>query len=311
MGDREAATGAGPGGEERGDRLVSFLLAGGSVRGAVVHGSRLIAEMRRRHELGILETVVLGRAFLGIALMSSGLKGEDRLALQIACSGPIAGLSVEANAAGEIRGFLERVPIPLDGPVEDLDLRRFFGAGLLSVTRVIEGARRPFTGRVDLRFGNLALDLAHYFLVSEQIPTAFNLSLPLDRGGEVTGAGGLMLQAMPEAEERTLAELEGIVAALPSLGERFARGETPEAVVAETFAAWSPALLASRPVAFRCPCHRARIASLLHLLPIQDLKEMRDGGPFPIEIRCRNCGARYPFSREEIARIYGSRHPDN
>ena len=217
MGDREAATGAGPGGEERGDRLVSFLLAGGSVRGAVVYGSRLIAEMRRRHELGILETVVLGRAFLGIALMSSGLKGQDRLALQIACSGPIAGLSVEANAAGEIRGFLERVPIPLDGPVEDLDLRRFFGAGLLSVTRVIEGARRPFTGRVDLRFGNLALDLAHYFLVSEQIPTAFNLSLPLDRGGEVTGAGGLMLQAMPEAEERTLAAVSYTHLTLPTI----------------------------------------------------------------------------------------------
>ncbi|MEJ5360366.1 MAG: Hsp33 family molecular chaperone HslO [Desulfobacterales bacterium] len=294
-----------------GDRLVRFLLAGGSIRGAVVDGSRLVADMRRRHELGILETVVLGRAFLGLALLSSGLKGADRLALQISCTGPIRGLSVEANAAGELRGFLEQVPIPVEGPLEDLDLRRFFGAGLLSVTRVIEGARRPFTGRVELRYGNLALDLAHYCLVSEQIPTAFNLSVPLDREGRVPGAGGLMLQAMPEAEDRVLAELEALVADFPSLGERFARGETPGGVIESAFAPWKPTVLDSRPVAFRCPCHRARIESLLHLLPIQDLKEMRDVGPFPIEIRCRNCGARYPFQREEIARIYGSRYPDN
>ncbi len=294
-----------------GDRLVGFLLAGGSIRGAVVDGSRLVAEMRRRHELGVLETVVLGRAFLGLALLSSGLKGRDRLALQISCTGPIRGLSVEANASGELRGFLEQVPIPLEGPLEDLDLRRFFGAGLLSVTRVIEGARRPFTGRVELAYGNLALDLAHYCLVSEQIPTAFNLSLPLDRDGAVPGAGGLMLQAMPEAKDRVLADLEAIVSALPSLGERFARGESPEAVINGVFAPWRPAVLHSRAIVFRCPCHRARIASLLHLLPISELKEMRDHGPFPIEIRCRNCNARYPFGREEIARIYGSRYPDN
>ena len=57
------------------DRLHNFLLADGIVRGAVLHGTHMVNEMRANHELGILETLVLGRAYLGIALMSANIKG--------------------------------------------------------------------------------------------------------------------------------------------------------------------------------------------------------------------------------------------
>jgi len=122
--------------------------------------------------------------------MSAGLKGDDRVALQINCTGPVKGLSVEANAYGEVRGYLKRVPIPVDKPMEDFNLSRFFGAGLLSVTKTLRDAKQPFTGKVELRYGNIAQDLAYYCMTSEQIPTAFNLSIKFDKQGEVTGAGG-------------------------------------------------------------------------------------------------------------------------
>jgi molecular chaperone Hsp33 len=134
--------------------------------------------------------------------MAADLKGDDRVAMQINCSGPVKGLSVEANAFGEVRGYLKRVPIPVEAPVQDFDLSGFFGAGILSVTRYLQSAKQPFTGQVELRHGNIAQDLAYYFLTSEQVPTAFNLSIRFDREGEVIGAGGLCLQAMTGA--RTL-----------------------------------------------------------------------------------------------------------
>ena len=40
------------------DRIYNFLLAGGAVRGAILHGTRMVNEMRANHELGILETLV-------------------------------------------------------------------------------------------------------------------------------------------------------------------------------------------------------------------------------------------------------------
>ena len=60
------------------DRLYNFLLADGAIRGAILNGTRMINEMRVNHELGILETLVLGRAYLGAGLMSANLKGADR-----------------------------------------------------------------------------------------------------------------------------------------------------------------------------------------------------------------------------------------
>jgi hypothetical protein len=66
------------------DRLYNFSLAGGTVRGVIMNGTRMVNEMRANHELGILETLVLGRAYLGGALMTADLKGNDRISLHLA-----------------------------------------------------------------------------------------------------------------------------------------------------------------------------------------------------------------------------------
>jgi molecular chaperone Hsp33 len=195
--------------------------------------------------------------------------------------------------------------------MEDFDLSSFFGAGFLSVTRTLQDAKRPFTGQVELRYGNIAKDLAYYYLTSEQIPTAFNLSIKFNPNGEVTGAGGLFLQAMPQASERLTVELEDLVLRFPSLGDVFSGERTPEAVAAEVFASHSPKFLSDRRVEFMCHCSRERLTNILRMLPIDELRELRDKGPFPLEMRCHNCNTPYEFSREEIEDIYGSRYPLN
>jgi molecular chaperone Hsp33 len=175
------------------DRLYTFVLADGALRGVIMNGTRMVNEMRSNHGLGILETLALGRAYVGVGLMASILKGNDRLKLQIECSGPIKGMTVEGNAYGEVRGYLHQVPIPITQPVESYSLAPFLGAGFLTVTRYLEGTPRPFAGKVILQYGDIAKDLAHYYLTSEQIPTAINLGLQFDQEGKVTGAGGFFL----------------------------------------------------------------------------------------------------------------------
>ena len=289
------------------DRIYKFLLADGDVRGAILHGTRMVNEMRANHELGILETLVLGRAYLGIGLMSASLKGSDAVSLKIECSGPIKGLTVEANAFGEVRGFLKNVPIPIDRPMEDFDLSPFFGAGFLSVIRYIEDAKQPFTGQIALEYGNIAQDLALYFLKSEQIPTAFNLSIKYDRSGEVTGAGGLFLQAMPGADDSLAAELEELVVELPSLGEVFTDGREPEELIQKVFKKYSPRFLANQRIEFMCHCSPERMRQVLRTLPADELNDIRDNGPFPLEMRCHYCNTQYDFGREEIQKLIAGR----
>ncbi len=293
------------------DKLHNFLLAEGAVRGVILNGTRLVNKMRANHELGIMETMVLGRAYLGAALMASILKGNDRLALRFDSSALFKGLVVEANAFGEVRGYLKQVPIPIDKPMEDFDLSPFFGAGFISVTRYLEDAKQPFTGQVELRYGNIAQDLAYYYLTSEQIPTAFNLSIKFDREGEVTGAGGLFLQAMPQAEDRLAAELERRVIDFPSIGEAFSAEKPADELVSEAFAPYAPKFLNTRRVEFMCHCNRERLHSVLAMLPIEDLKDLIENGPFPLRMNCHNCNTAYDFERREIEAIFGSRYPNN
>ncbi len=293
------------------DRLHTFLLADGDVRGVVLNGTRMVNEMRANHELGILETLVLGRAYLGAGLMSAGLKSNDRITLEFDCSGPIKGLTVEVNAFGEVRGFLKNVPIPLTKPMENFDLSPFFGAGYLAVTKHLEDAKHPFTGRIILKYGNIAQDLANYYLTSEQIPTAFNLSIKFDRQGRVTGAGGIFLQAMPQADDELAAALEERVIHLPSLGEVFSDEIDSETVVEKNFKEYSPRFLANHRIEFMCHCNRDRVRSLLMMLPVADLREIRDNGPFPVEMRCHYCNTRYHFAEKDLRIIYGQRYPNN
>ena len=293
------------------DRLHNFMLADGMIRGVIMNGTRMVNEMRANHKLGILETLVLGRAYLGVGLMSANLKGSDRVSIKIECSGPIKGLTVESNAFSEVRGFLNNNSIPMEKPMEDFDLSPFFGAGFLSVTRHLQDAKQPFTGRVILKYGNIAKDLAYYYLTSEQIPTAFNLGIKYDRDGNVIGAGGLLLQAMPDAEESIIEDLENRVTNLPSLGVLFSDNHDSKDIVRTEFANHGPKFLAERRIEFMCHCNQERLKNLITLLPIDELKDIRKNGPFPLEIRCQFCNTPYLFGKEDIQKIYGKRFPDN
>ncbi|MFH1021537.1 MAG: Hsp33 family molecular chaperone HslO [Pseudomonadota bacterium] len=285
------------------DDRTRFLLGDKGVRGVLVRGTGLVKEMRARHGLGLLETLVLGHTCLAAALLATSLKGDkDRLALRIECSGPIKGLVAEGNAAGEVRGYLRQTPIPLEKPLESFDLAPFYGAGFLSVSTHLEGAGQPFTGTIMLEHGNLALDLSQYFQTSEQTPTAIALSIQFDGQGLPKGAGGLLLQAMPGVRPELMAELEERIAGLPSLGRYFADGGGPEGLLTKEFAAFQPELLTTTPVLFACPCSREEITARLLTLPEKDLEELCSG-PFPVETCCHYCNTTYLFSRQDMEEL--------
>ena len=282
------------------DRMYRFFMADDQIRGAVVHTTRMINEMRANHELGPLETLVLGQAYIAAVLMCTGLKGKERLGINIQCSGPIQGLDVEANTFGEVRGFLKTGRIEVEHPEQIKRLSSLFGAGFLSVTKYLEDSPHPYSGQVTLEYGSIAEDLANYFLVSEQIPTGFTLSVFFDEEEKVTGAGGVFLQAMPGVDPDKVAEAEKIIQGITSLGQSFARGVLPEELIMEEFAGLKPRMLGSSRVEFFCRCSREGMEGHLKGLPVKEKQEILDQDEFPLEVRCHNCNSVYRFTREEI-----------
>ena len=285
------------------DGMDIFLVGDSNYRGAVLHGTRLVNQMRANHGLGILETLMLGHAYISAGLLTSLIKGNDKIVLSIDCEGPVRGLIAESNARGEIRGYLRNQPIPVDGPVESFDLSPYIGEGTLSVTRHLEMARNPFTGHARLEYGNLAKDLANYFVHSEQAPTAVSLSIQFDRDGRVTGAGGLFIQALPDSDPEGGAVLEDRVRELPSIGSLFAAGETPAHVIRKYFSEFGAEVIGTRPAEFACHCSRGMYRDYLESLPKGELEDMEENGPFPLRVTCHNCSSSYDYEKEEVHTI--------
>ena len=284
------------------DRVYRFILADRTIKGAIVHTTRMVNEMRANHDLEPLETLILGQAYIAASLLCSGFKDKtDRVSLNIQCSCPIKGLDVESNGYGEVRGYLKTGRIEVKNPEKLKPLSTLYGAGFMTVTKYLENAPVPYSGQVALEYGSIAEDLANYFLVSEQVPTGFRLSVFFDDAQEVRGAGGIFLQAMPGADPAKLAEAEKIIQGIHSLGEVFSKGKTPEEVVLEEFSSLDPRILDSSRVEFFCRCSRERMEGFLKGLSQAEREDMEAKGPFPVEVRCHHCNSLYQFSKEEFS----------
>ena len=289
------------------DRVHTFLMANDTIKCAFINGTRMVKEMRANFRYGVLETLVAGHAYLACGLMSTTLKGEDRLNLRVDCSGPIKGFSAEVNARGEIRGYLKQSPIPLDKPMTDFNLSPFFGSGFLTLTKSLEDMKQPYTGQVMIQHGSIAKDLAHYFFTSEQTPTVFILSVHFDSVGEVKGAGGLLLQTMPGVSDTTFDEIEAIIADFPSPGKLMSEHKNPVDIVTSCFHSFEPRALDHERVEFFCSCTEEKIGGYIAMLPINDLRDMADNGPFPIATRCHNCNTEYLFPQDVVREMFEKR----
>ncbi|MDD3815293.1 MAG: Hsp33 family molecular chaperone HslO [Desulfocapsaceae bacterium] len=290
-----------------GSHIQTFLLADKSIRGVILDGTLLVQEMQNRHELGALETLILGQAMLVTALMASLLKGQDGIGLRIDCTGPVKGLVTEATAKGEVRGYLKQVPIPLLRPLDSFEsihnLNPYWQDGLLTISHYLEGSRQPFNGNIALQSGNIASEVTHYYQISEQLPTAMNVTVFLDIEGKVAGAGGLLLQSMPGTSDKLFTTLEQKTKNLPSLGKALARGQKISPWLHKQFAPFHLDILGEHPVHFYCRCDALRIRRLLLHLPLADLEEMRDNGPFPVQVSCHFCNKEYHFDQQTLTEL--------
>ncbi len=284
------------------DRREVFLL-GDSLRLSAVSATRLVNEMRANHKTGLVETYILAQGYIAGALLSSEVKGNDRIQLSIECGGPVKGMTVEAWACGAVRGYLVNNPIPLDKPLSSLDTSPLFGPGFLTITKILEGSKTPFSGQIMMEYGHLAQDLSLYYTKSEQTPSIFVLSIDFDREGRVWGAGGVMIQALPECDESLLGKLEEMAPSLNNMGSIIGKGMKIRDWVESTFSSLSTTYLGHTPIGFSCPCNEKNFRSYLLSLPEKEKKEILKG-EFPLVLQCYNCGTEYKFSEEQLKELF-------
>jgi molecular chaperone Hsp33 len=292
------------------DNMSIFMLNDGRYRGALLDATQMVQEMRTQHETGVIETYALGETYIAAGLLTSMLKGNDRLGIVFECGGPIKGISVEVNAEGSVRGYLKNNPIPLEEIPESLDLSMLFGPGFLSITKYLEGSKQPFSGQVMITYGSIAKDLAHYYTTSENTPTAFNLSVKFDTEGKLIGAGGLYIQKMPSEnqdeneDDKEAGDIQEVLSKMQSIGLSLAEGRNLSEILSGNFNNFKPDVIGSRSIRFNCSCDKEIFRTYLGGLKKEDKVDLLENGPFPLITLCHNCNTKYEFTKKELKEIY-------
>ncbi len=289
------------------DKLVRAISSDGLVQAVAVSTREITERARNIHTTLPVATAALGRALAAASMMGNALKGEGAsLTLQIKGGGPLGTVLAVSDSEGNVRGYVQDpfVDIPLR-PDGKLDVGGAVGCdGNLTVIKDI-GMKEPYVGSVQLLGGEIAEDLAAYFVESEQIPTACALGVLVDRDQSVKVAGGYIIQLLPGANEDTIVKVEGGVMAAGAVTGLLERNDDPEAMLREVLSDFEIEILETSPIEYRCYCSRDRVERALISLGKEELKGIlaEQGG---CELTCQFCDEVHHFNAGELRALIDS-----
>ena len=279
------------------DRLIKGISKDGNLKISVVKTTDVVKTAREKHELSLLNTVLLGRALTGTMLMASELKGEERIKMRIEGKGPVQLLVAEANRVGEIRGYVQNPQAELDYSRSDVSISDGLGVGVMTFSKTLYNEAEPQNSTIQLVEGNITDDMAYYMVQSEQIPSAVLLDVGIDETGNVTEAGGLLIQRMPDAPEGVIEQLQEKLLQFDSISDLFSQGKYIDDIMEMAMEPMEVKELDRQPVDFFCRCTRKRFVQALAMLGYEDLKEISDQGQ---ELVCHFCNEHYNITKQEI-----------
>ncbi|MGE5423641.1 MAG: Hsp33 family molecular chaperone HslO [Ignavibacteriales bacterium] len=278
-----------------------------TVRVMLARTTDLVEEARVRQNTTPTATSALGRVLTATVMMGLELKGQESITLRVKGDGPLGTILAVGESDGTVRGYIANpdVDMPEKAPGK-LDVGNAVGTeGFIEVVRDM-GLRSPFTGSAPLVSGEIAEDLAHYFMVSEQIPSLVSLGVLIERDHTVGAAGGLFVQAMPQAENDMLEKLELNITRLGPVSNLIKIHDDMESILDEIFLGLgSYDIIDNRNVTFACRCSREKIVSIISALEEDDIqKALEDQGC--LEAVCNFCNEVYRFSPNEVKLIRGT-----
>lgn len=283
------------------DRIVRAISRDGMVKAAAVCSRELTERARQIHKTLPVGTAALGRALAAASMMGNALKGEGAsVTLQFKGGGPLGTVLAVSDTDGNVRGYVTNpgvdLPLRADGK---LDVGTAVGSeGTLTVIKDLQ-MKEPYVGTVDLLGGEIAEDVAAYFVESEQIPTACGLGVLVDRDQSVRAAGGYLIQLLPGADEDTIVKVEGGIMAAGSVSAILDKDPDPEHLLRTVMSDFDIRILEDSPVAYQCYCSRQRVERALISLGVEELESiLREQGS--CQLTCQFCDEVYDFSGEEL-----------
>ena len=286
------------------DEMLQIDLCNGQVRVMLCETTRTVQQCADIHETTPVCTAALGRLMTGTLMLGIMMKGEDEsVTVTVKGDGPIGSLVAVADH-GYVRSCADHphleLPLREDGK---LDVGTAVGhTGRMSVIKDL-GLKKQYIGQSELVSGEIAMDFANYFTVSEQQPSLVALGVLVNEN-TVLKAGGLLIQPLPGCPDEIIDQLELRSPMFADISREMTFAGIDE-LCRDWFRGLEPKILERTPLAYRCTCSRERMEKALISLGRNDLQSLIDEDK-GAELVCHFCRSKYFFTTEELKGLAAS-----
>ena len=211
------------------DQIVRVIAKDAPVKAMAISARDTVERARAIHDCWPVAAAALGRLLMAASMMGAVMKGEDgAVTLRVKGGGPLGSLTAVSDNHGNVRGYVQEPAVDVPRKAKGkLDVGAAVGCdGELTVIRDL-GMKEPYIGSVQLVGGEIAEDIAAYFVESEQVPTACALGVLIAPDQTVQAAGGYLIQLLPGADDSVISAVERGVAKLGAVSARLDGGMDP------------------------------------------------------------------------------------
>ncbi len=281
--------------------IVRGIAANKNIRVFVAITTGMVEKARRIHNTLPVATAALGRTITAASIMGYMLKGEkDKLTLQIMGANEIKSIVAVSDSTGNVKGYISNPNVKLAfNEKGKLDVGGAIGKnGKLRVIKDL-GLKEPYIGQSNLISGEIAEDIAAYYMYSEQQPSVVSLGVLIDVDGSVKASGGFIIQPLPEVKEEILVQLEEAVKDIPPISSMVDEGMSGEDIIRKILKGFDVEIVDRTKVDFKCDCDSEKIEKALVSLGESELKSIIEEDE-KAEIVCHFCNTRYNFNKDEL-----------
>ncbi|MDY2980228.1 MAG: Hsp33 family molecular chaperone HslO [Fusobacterium sp.] len=284
----------------------------------VINSTDVVQKALEIHKCSPTAIAGFGRFLTAGLIMGASLKEDDKLSLITDTDGPVNNMVVTADANGHIKGYLSnpQADLPLKPIVNQPDVANLIGKGSLRVIKDM-GLKEPYCGLSEIQTGEIATDIAYYYVTSEQTPTVIALGVDLQDEKTVRSAGGYMVQLFPGADEKFIDLLEAKIKAIRNVTELFKGGMDLERIVKLLYEDMSDEtyqklvedyeILEEREVSYYCDCNKEKYYKGLITLGKEEILNLLEELDGTIETECHFCGKKYQFTKEDFKEFLESK----
>lgn len=272
------------------NRLVQGLTMDAKVRYLLVHFTDVLNKAIDKHGLNKGSTRYLADAMAAALLLSSQIKGDERISLQLESSSPACRIICDINAEGGIRAKITPNKLPSDIKHPALD-------GFL-ITIKHNQQRELYRGTTEIRQETIASAIEYHLNQSSQLDCKVRIETAFNEAGYATEAMGILLEKYPVSDDNpsaTRKEFEQVYATFSTLS-------TPDFLVAcqrNNICSHDLFGLESKPITWFCGCSEERIDTMLCSIGPEELTSMIEELGV-IEVVCEFCSTKYTRDKAAI-----------